>query len=155
VSVNPLLADSNVPVFLDSHRNKTMAQICHDAEMKVANIYIERLFYEDFSLTGRDQYSKMHLCSQAIRKLGFYMTCLASVELWPLQFHSGSLSVEETPPKCNCNACEVDMTKDLTRVVEKHKKELKGVCLGCIKEGSYSRNAFRKSCSKHGLRMGD
>ena len=57
--------------------------------------------------------------------------------------------------KCSKTNCKVDMAKDLMRVVEKHKKELKGVCLGCIKGANYNRNAFRKSSSKHGLKTGD
>lgn len=169
VSVDLLLADSNVAGYLDSRRDETMAQICYDAEVAVTKILTEYSHYSGLSLTGQDEYGNMHLCPHGVRKLGFYMTCLASVDLWPLRFYDDSSSVEETletlaavskskpPPKCsktNCRACKVDMAKGLMRVVEKH-KELKGVCLGCIKEGSYSRNAFRKSCSKHGLKMGD
>lgn len=41
------------------------------------------------------------------------------------------------------------------KVVEKHKKELAGLCLGCIKEGNYSRDAFWESCLEHGLDVGE
>lgn len=52
-----------------------------------------------------------------------------------------------------CTACRSPLGKQLAKMVESRRKLLAGLCLGCVKDGNYSRDAYRKTCSKHGLQM--
>lgn len=96
MSVNLLLADSDMVDCPDSGRNDPMAAICCDAEMAVAGILNKATSYPGFLLTGLDeQGDKKCFCHQVVRKIGFYMGCLGSVGLWPVRDY-GMPSVEET-----------------------------------------------------------
>jgi len=55
MSVNLILADSDIVGCLDSGRNDPVAAICCDAEMAVAGILNKATPYPRFSLTGLDK----------------------------------------------------------------------------------------------------
>ena len=167
---------------MEDKRANTITDICYKAGQKINSIFSTSSFSMTIQYqlpTPPEQSQVPHkFCKQAVLKCGFYMGCMSTMHFWPIPLvaedgHSGHFeedrSVEEVlegmtrisreapPHKCRksaCSPCMVNVGGQLTTLIRKHKSELTGLCLGCIKKGNYSDEAFRNNCQDHGLQMG-
>jgi hypothetical protein len=139
-----------------------MEQIFKGAEDAVAAIFSSDS-QGSVSLTASNG-DRPSYCKPSLHKFALYMSCLASVGLWPWRADlAEDPSVEETleqlaevareqcPGKCGarlrtCGSCSVDIGVNLARVVEKHKKALTSLCLKCVQNGNCTDEAFRTAC---------
>jgi hypothetical protein len=157
---------------LQLKRQTVMVEICQNAVDTVAAIF-EYQSVGTVSLTAKGNGRRPMFCKPSLHKFAVYMGCLASVGLWPWRGDfTEDPSIEETleqlaevsresrPGKCGargyaCGSCNLDVGVKLAEVVQKHKKNLTGLYLRCVKKRDYTDEAFRKTCPKHGLKMGE
>jgi hypothetical protein len=148
---------------LEQYRNTMIESITYNADTAIAEALTKASSSStSLTFTGLDDNgARKRACANAVRKVGFFMGCLKSVELWPLRNDRRALpSVKEIletltavsrakpPAKCSkiqCEACSYDIAHKLKEVADIHKKKLTGLCLGCIREAKYSSDSFRKS----------
>lgn len=137
---------------LEQYRNTMIESITYNAETAIAEA-LTKVSSSSTSLTftGLDNNgARKRSCANTVQKVGFFMGCLKSVELWPLRNdHCALPSVKEiletltavsrAKPLANCSkiqceACSYDIARKLKEVAGIRERRLAGLCLGFIRE---------------------